>query len=63
MWRSGGISRFSVKFFCLTAEKIRRGTLQSVTDFGYRNVLCLRGLRHDFFVEIVCLAVSKNFVG
>ncbi len=29
-------------------ELYRRGTLQGVTDFAYANVLCLRGLCHNF---------------
>ena len=44
----------SINIFCAenilshSAEKILRGTLYGVTDFGYRKNLCLRGLCHDF---------------
>ena len=62
--RGGGVSRFSVKnFLSHSAEKFRRGTLQCVTDFGYRKVLCFRGLCQDFPSKVFCLTVPKNFVG
>ena len=64
--RGGGgrVSRFSIEsFFYLTLPKTCRGTIQCVTDFGYRKILCLRGLCHDFSFEFFCLAVPKNFAG
>ena len=44
------VSEFSVKNFCLCAKNFRRGSLQCVTNSGYRKILCLRGLSR-FFVE------------
>ena len=62
--RREGVSRFSVSFFLyLIAEKNRGETLYCVTDFGYRKMLCLRGLYHDFLSRVSCLAVPKNFIG
>ena len=43
-----GVSRFSVKNFCLTVPKFRKETLQCFTNFGYRKFLCLTGLCQDF---------------
>ena len=61
--REGVVSRFSVEnFLSHSAEKFRRGTLQCVTNFGYRNILCFRELCHDFVSKFFCLTVSKNFV-
>ena len=36
------------KILFQSAEKIRRETIQCFTNSGYRKILCLRGLRHDF---------------
>ena len=59
--REGKVLRFSVeKFLSHSAEKIRRGTLYGVTDFGYREILCLRGLCHDFSSKFFCLTVPKQ---
>ena len=64
MGGEGGRARFSVEnFLSLSSEKIRRGTFQGVTDFGYRKNLCFRGLCHDFPSKIFCLTVPKNAVG
>ena len=47
--RGGGVSRFSVEnFISHSAEKFRKATLWVVTNFGYRKILCFRGLCHDF---------------
>ena len=47
--REGEVSRFSGEnFLSHSAEKVRKATLQGVTNFGYRKVLCFRGLCHDF---------------
>ena len=47
--REGEVSRFSFEKILLhSAEKNRKGTLNGVTDFGYRKILCLRGLSHEF---------------
>ena len=60
--RAVGVSRFSVEnFFSHSSEKIRRGTLQGVTDFGYRKVSCFRGLCHDFPSKFFCRTVPKLF--
>ena len=47
--REGEVSRLSFEnFLSHSAENFRRGTFYGVTDFGYRKILCLRGLCHDF---------------
>ena len=63
LWiRKGGISRFSVeKFLFGSAEKFRRGTLQCVINFGYRKILCFRGLCNDFLSKNFCLTAPKHF--
>ena len=61
--REGKKSRSSLEdFLSHSAEKIRRGTLQVVTGFGYRYLLCLRELCHDFQSNIFCVTVPKHFV-
>ena len=61
--REGEVSRSSLEdFLSHSAEKIRSGTLQFVTGFGYRKILCLRGLCHDFPSNIFCVTVPKHFV-
>ncbi len=60
------MSGFSVEnFLSHSAEKNRRATLWGVTNFGYRKILCFRGLCHSFrfAVEIFCLTVPITFVG
>ena len=58
-----GVSRFLVKsFLSHSAEKFRRGTLQCVTNFGYRKILCFREFCHDFLLNFFCLTVPKIFV-
>ena len=57
------MSRFSVEnFLSHSAEKFRWGTLQCVTNFWYRKILCFRELCHDSLSKIFCLTVPKNFV-
>ena len=64
LWIRGGLSRFSVEIFMShSAEKFSRGTLQCVTNFGYRKILCFRELCHDFVSNFFCLTVPKNFIG
>ena len=46
-----------------SAEKFRRGTLQSISNFGYRKVSCFGGLCHGFLSILFCLTVPRNFVG
>ena len=59
----GGVSGFFVKsFLSHSAEKFRRGTLQCVTNFGYRKILCFREFCHDFLLNFFCLTVPKIFV-
>ena len=58
-----GISRFSVeKFLSHSSEKFRKGTLQCVTNFGCRKILCFRGLSQDFLSKFFCLRVPENFL-
>ena len=54
---------FLSKFFCLSAEKLRKGTLLCFTNFGYRKILCFRGLCHDFrfSVEIFLSHSAEKF--
>ena len=62
--RVGEVSIFSIEnFFSPSVEKIRRGTLWGVTDFGYRKILGLRGLYHEFRSKVFCLRLPKHFVG
>ena len=62
--REGEVSRFCFEnYLSHSAEKNRRGTFQGVTDFGYRKILCLGGLSHDFLSNFCCLSVPKNFAG
>ena len=49
-------------FLSHSAEIFRRGILQCVTNFGYRNILRFRELCHDFVSTFFCLKVPKNFV-
>ena len=63
MDKKGGISRVSVEnFLSDSAEKFRSGTLQCVINFGYRKILCIRGLCNDFLSKKFCLTVPKHFV-
>ena len=63
MDKKGGISRVSVEnFLSDSAEKFRRETLQCVISFGYRKILCFRGLCNDFLSKNFCLTVPKHFV-
>ena len=50
----GYVTIFCRNFLSHSAEKFRRATLQGVTNFGYRKILCFRGLCHHF--------LSKFFV-
>ncbi len=62
--RRGKYQDFSSKFFLShSAEKIRRGTLQGVTDFGYRKILCLGGLCHDFSSNFFVSQYQKTLQG
>ena len=56
------MSQFSVENFLFqSAEKFRRGTLQSFISFGYRKKSCFRGLCHDSPSKIFCLTMPKKF--
>ena len=58
------MSQFFVEFFLAhSAEKFGRGTLYCVLKFGYREILCFRGLCHEFPSKRFCLTVPKNAVG
>ena len=55
---------FPLKNFCLAVPKHFVKEPFCVSEsFGYRKILCLRGLCHDFLSKIFCLKVPKNFVG
>ena len=59
----GGVSTISVEnFLSYSAEKIRRATLYSVTNFGYRKIFYSIGLCHDVPAKVLCLTVPKHFV-
>ena len=54
-----GVLGFSVeKFLSYRAKKYRRGILQCVTNFGYGNFFCFRGLSR-FSVESFLFFVSQ----
>ena len=56
------MSKFSVENFLFeSAEKFRRGTVQSF-KIEYRKNLCFIGLCHIFPSKSFCLKVRKNFV-
>ena len=62
--REGEYQDFPLKFFLShSADKTRKGTIQGVTDSGYRNIFCFRGLCHVFLSKNFCLIVPKNFIG
>ncbi len=62
--KEGEVSRFFFEVFLShSAEKIRRGTLQGVTDFGYRKILCLGGLCHDFLSNFFVSQYQKTLQG
>ena len=62
--RKGEVSRFSFEIFLShSAEKNRRGTLYGVTDFGYRKILCLKGLCHDFLSNFFVSQYRKALQG
>ena len=59
----GGVSKLSVEnFLSHNAEKFHTRTLYCFTVFGFRNLLCFRGLCHGFLSEIFRLRMPKNFV-
>ena len=61
--REGKYQDFPSKFFCLTVPKYIVGEPLCFTNFGYRKILCFRGLCHDFLSKFFCLKVTKrNFV-
>ena len=61
--RGRGVSRFSVEFFCLSAEKFRRGTFVLLQKFPLaKKFIDKRGRGVSrFSVEFFCLTVAKNF--
>ena len=62
--REGEMSRFSFEnFLSQRAEKFRRGTPYRVTDFGYRKILCLRRLCHDFLSTFFVSGHQKTLRG
>ena len=64
MHEKGGrrVSRFPVEnFFVSRCQKNCRGTLWPVIIFGYRKILCFRGLCHDFPSKVFFLTVPKHF--
>ena len=64
MDKKGGISRVSNEnFLSVSAKNFRCGTLQCVINFGYRKILCFRGLCNDFLSKNFRLTVPKNQEG
>ena len=65
--RGGGESRFSVQnFLSHSAERIRKGTLYTFTNFGYaKKLFASEGyvVIFDFLSQLFCLTVPRNFVG
>ena len=59
------ITIFYQNFLSHSTETFRRGTLLCCVseNFGYRKMLCFRGLYHNFPSKIFCLTVPKNAVG
>ena len=58
-----GMSKVSVEnFLSDSAGTFRRGTIYCVIIFGYRKILCFRGLRHDFSSKVFCPTLPKIFV-
>ena len=61
-----GVSRFSVKIFCLTGPKIFVGESYSVSLIsGIEKLHVAEGYitASDFLSKFFCLTVPKNFVG
>ena len=59
--RGGEYQDFPSKSFCLSAEKLRRGTLQFVTNLRVSIIfICLRELYHDFLSTFFRLTVPKT---
>ena len=64
MDKKGAVSRFSFEnFLSHSAENFRRGTLQGVTDFGYRKILCLGALCHNFSSNFFVSQYRKTLHG
>ena len=62
--REREVSRFSFReILSHSVEKCRKGILYSFINFGYRTILCFRGLCDDFPSKIFCLVVQNDFVG
>ena len=60
--RGGGYHYFLSKLFCLTVPKNFVGEPFCVSLIsGYRKILCVRGLCHDFPLKIFRPTVPKNF--
>ena len=55
----GNITIFCQNFLSDSAEKLRRGTHQCVINFGYRKILGLRELCHDFVSKILSHSAEK----
>ena len=57
----GGITIFRLKFFVSQCRKISQGYPLGFHYFGYRKILCFRGLCHDFLSEIFCSHSAEKF--
>ena len=58
--KEGEVSRFSFEIFLShSAEKLRRATLHGATNFGYRKMLCFRGLCQDFCRNFLSHSAEK----
>ena len=63
MDKKGGVSKLCIEnFLSHSAKKLRRGTLLSFINFGFRQNFCFKGLRHVFLSKFSCLTVPKQFV-
>ena len=56
----GSITIFFQNFFVSLPKNFLKEPF--FTKFGYRKILCLRGLCHNILLKFFCLAVPKNFV-
>ena len=59
----GGVSRITVKNdLSHSDERNCRGIFKCVTDFGYRKILCIKGVCYDILSKTFCLTVPKKIV-
>ena len=64
LYAKEGYHDFPLKIFCPIVPKNFEGEPFSVSKkFGYRKILCIRGVYHEFLLKIYCLTVPKNYLG